>query len=233
MKKKILPIIIFILLLIGMAIFPLIPLKIFNINIENFNQNMKILYNFICDISYMAIIFLIYRKIIIHDFCEYIKNFKDNFENSFKYYLIGLSIMIISNILIGLFFNEASANNEEAVRNLLNLYPIYMIFSVSIYAPFVEEMIFRKSIYDSIFILKDNKITKYLYVFISGLVFSSLHIIGASSKLIDYVYIIPYLALGSAFALLYYDSKNVFSSIVMHSMHNTVAVILYLVVGVI
>ena len=233
MKKKILPIIIFILLLIGMAIFPLIPLKIFNINIENFNQNMKILYNFICDISYMAIIFLIYRKIIIDDFYKYINNFKNNFEKSFKYYLIGLSIMIISNILIGLFFNEASANNEEAVRNLLNLYPIYMIFSVSIYAPFVEEMIFRKSIYDSIFILKDNKITKYLYVFISGLVFSSLHIIGVSSKLIDYVYIIPYLALGSAFALLYYDSKNVFSSIVMHSMHNTVAVILYLVVGVI
>ena len=45
-KKKILPIIIFILLLTGLAYFPYIPLKLFNIDINRFSKSMTILYNF-------------------------------------------------------------------------------------------------------------------------------------------------------------------------------------------
>ena len=139
--------------------------------------------------------------------------------------------MAITNNLISIFFSEATANNEQAVRSLIDLYPLYMLFSVSIYAPFIEELIFRKSIKDSILSIKDNKVTKYIYIIISGLVFSSLHVIGITSSYLDYLYIIPYLALGITFAALYYKTDNVFTTITMHSLHNTIFIILYLLVG--
>ena len=107
-----------------------------------------------------------------------------------------------------------------------------MIFSVSIYAPFTEELIFRKSIKDMVISYKDSKITKYMYIVISGLIFGSLHVLGMATSILDYLYIIPYTSLGIAFASLYYKSDNIFSSMCMHRVHNTVAIILLLMVGI-
>lgn len=231
-KNKITPIIVFILLLIGMSIFPYIPLQLFHINLNNLSSKMKILYEFFCNIGFMIIVFMIYHKTIIKDFNNYKKNFKKNFKQAFSYYIIGFMIMIISNNLINIFFSGANANNEEAVRNLINIYPLYMFFSVSIYAPFIEEIIFRKSIKDCILVYDNNIFTKYLYIILSGLIFASLHVLGVTSSYLDYLYIIPYLALGIAFSSLYYKTDNIFSTISMHSFHNTIALIIYLLAGV-
>ena len=79
-KKKILPIIIFILLLTGLAYFPYIPLKLFNIDINRFSKSMTILYNFLCDIGYMIILFFLYKETLINDFKKFKKNYKDEFD---------------------------------------------------------------------------------------------------------------------------------------------------------
>lgn len=231
-KKKILPIIIFILLLTGLAYFPYIPLKLFNIDINRFSKSMTILYNFLCDIGYMIILFFLYKETLINDFKKFKKNYKDEFDLAFKYYFLGLTIMIISNLIISIFFRSANANNEEAIRSLIKLYPYYMFFSVSLYAPATEELIFRKSIKDCIFAYKKNKFTKYLYIIISGGIFALLHVITMITSPLDFLYIIPYLALGISFAALYVKSDNIFSSMIMHSMHNTIAILLYLMIGV-
>ena len=140
--------------------------------------------------------------------------------------------MIISNNIISIFFSGATANNEQAVRSLIDSYPLYMFFSVSIYAPFIEELIFRKSIKDIFSSYENNNINKYIYIIYSGLIFSSLHVLGTTSSYLDYLYIIPYLALGISFASLYYKTDNIFTTITMHSIHNTIAIVLYLLVGV-
>ena len=235
MKKnsKIVPLLIFILLLFGMAIFPYIPLAILRININDLSQTTKVIYNFFCDIIFMIIVFFVFKDDMVRDLKSYLKGFIKNFEVSFKYYFIGLIIMIVSNLMITLCFKGASANNEEAVRNLINLYPLYMIFSVAIYAPFIEETIFRKCIKNFILSFGNNKITKNIYISLSGLIFALMHIVGMANSVLDYLYVIPYLSLGASFAALYYKTDNIFSSIVMHSMHNTVAVLLYLALGIV
>lgn len=230
-KKKILPIIIFILLLIGMAYFPYIPMELFNIQYETFSTTMKIIYTLLCDLGYMAILFLLYKDKIIKDFKSYFKNFGKNFEYSFKYYFIGVLIMVGSNLIITLFFSNATAGNEEAVRSLIDTAPLYMIFSVSIYAPFVEELIFRHSIKDAVMCHGNNKFTRAIYIFISGFIFASLHILGQTTSYLDYIYLIPYLSLGIAFSSLYSKTDNIFSSITMHALHNTFTIILYFVAG--
>ncbi|MBQ2873301.1 MAG: CPBP family intramembrane metalloprotease [Bacilli bacterium] len=226
-KKKILPIIIFFTLLIGMSYFPYIPMKLFNINYDNFNMTMKALYMFFCDLGYMLVLFLLYKDKIIKDFKSYFKNFGKNFEVSFKYYFIGVLIMIISNLILTIFVSGATANNEEAVRAMIDQAPLYMLFSVSIYAPFVEELIFRHSIKDSVICYGKNKITKYIYIIISGFIFGFLHMSLETTNYLDYLYIVPYMSLGVSFAALYHKTDNIFSSIMMHALHNTVTVILY------
>lgn len=228
-KKTLSKIFIFISLILGMALFSLIPAEIFNINIEKLGNLSKTIYLILCDIGYMIILYMIYRKSINKDIKSYFKNFGINFETSFKYYFLGLIIMLVSNVIITLFFKEANAGNEEQVREAINSLPIYMIFSVSIYAPFVEEIIFRKSIKE--IIPQKNTITKYLYILTSGFIFAGMHLLGQITNPLDYLFIIPYGALGIAFAALYHKTDNIFSSVFMHMMHNTATIILYLASG--
>ena len=232
-KKKLLPIILFISLILLMAYLPYIPLKIFKINLATFSKNSLILYNFICDLIYMLIIFLIYRKDLIKDFKDIKNNFRKIFELSLKYYFIGLLLMIVTNLLISFIFTSANANNEEMIREYIDLYPLYMIFSISIYAPFTEEIIFRKAIYNCFIPYKQNNFIKYFYIITSGVIFASMHVVGLSDNIIDYIYIIPYLSLGISFALLYHKTNNIFSTISMHFIHNTTTLIMYLMAGVI
>ena len=114
------------------------------------------------------------------------------------------------------------ANNEEAVRALIDNYPMYMIFSVVLYAPFTEELIFRHG-------FREVFKSKYLYIFISGFVFGSLHVISSLDSISSLLHLIPYCALGFTFASLYVKTNNIFSSISMHMLHNTLAIVVYLI----
>lgn len=226
-KEPLKKISLFFILFLGMSLFSYIPLTIFNIDLTKLSDNLKIAYQLSCDIGFMLIVYMIYMPSINKDFKSYFKNFDNSLKKSLKYYIIGYFIMIISNIIISLFFKQANPANEELVRALIDKYPLYMFFSVAIYAPFIEEIIFRKCIYDIVYSFKKNKYTKYIYIISSGFIFSAMHVINVSENIIDLIYIIPYLGLGCAFAALYDKTKNIFSTITMHSIHNTIAILTY------
>lgn len=230
-KNFLLKLIVFICLLLGMALWSYLPMELFRFNLDNFSTKMRIIYSLVCDIGYMVVIYFGYRKTVNKDFKNFFKDFSNNFETCFKYYFIGLIIMFISNLIINFCFSQAVAGNEESVRSYIDNYPLYMLFSVSIYAPFIEEIIFRKSIKDIILVRKKNNFTKYLYILTSGLFFAYMHLLGQVTQPIDYLYIIPYASLGIAFASLYYKTDNIFSTITLHAMHNTFTIILYFLIG--
>ena len=222
LKKISIPIILIILLLIWQAI-GVIILQIFGINSDNLTELSKVIISFILDLLLLSLIIYIYHKDIFKDFKNFFnKNILKNIKLSFKYWLIGLGIMIFSNSIIAIITNGTLAANEEAVRELIDKVPIYMAFQVMIYAPLTEEIIFRKSIKHAI----NNKI---LFIIISGLIFGGLHVISSISSLIDLIYLIPYCTLGFVFAKLYNKTNNIFSTITAHSFHNALALILYLV----
>ena len=152
---------------------------------------------------------------------SYFKNFKKNFETSFKYWLAGLAVMYISNLFITFVLNKQLAGNEETVRNYLVTLPLLMTFDAAICAPINEELTFRKS-------FKEIFPSKWVFVIMSGLIFGLLHVASYIETFSDIIYLIPYSALGIAFALLYYKTDNIFSSITMHSIHNLLATLLVL-----
>ena len=222
LKKCCIPMILVLLMLLWQVIGVFI-LRIFGINYNNFNEVLKVLFMFSLDLLFIGLLIFIYRKSIFRDFKNFFnRQVFSNISLSFKYWLIGFLIMVFSNFIIAIITNGTLASNEEAVRDLIDKYPIYMAFQVMFYAPLTEEVIFRKSI-------KDAVNNKYLYVIISGLIFGGLHVISSVNSLIDLIYLIPYCTLGFVFAYLYTKTNNIFSTITAHSFHNTLALILYLV----
>lgn len=190
-------------------------LQHFGIDITTYSNTLKYQIIIGIDLSFMFILFLLYRKTLLKDITLYIKYFIKNISTGTKYWIIGLCIMMLSNIIISYYFPGGSAN-EEAVQNIIKQVPIYMVFSTIIYAPFVEELIFRKSIRDII----DND---YLYIIISGLTFGFVHTL-AGSTLHELIYIIPYGALGSCFAIMHVKTKNIYTSMTFHMIHNAIIV---------
>lgn len=222
MKKNIFAILKTIILFLLLFTFTDIVVGIFDIDVGTLSNKEKYLLGFGTEISFLIILFLAYRKTLVNDFKEFFSDFFNNFEFAFKYYLIGFLVMVISNFIIVVFTKNGIAGNEESIRSLIEVAPLYMVFSVTLYAPFTEELIFRKGFRD---VFKNN----FIYVLVSGITFGALHVITYIKTPMDYVYLIPYCSLGLAFAYTYSNSNNIFSTISMHFLHNTMAIVLYLV----
>ena len=190
-----------------------LPFEILNIDITSLPQYIKIIYLTVYDILMMAIFAIIFNKELVANFKDMKKNHKEYYSKYFKYYLIGFAIMIISNAIIIFLMNKGIANNEEAIREAFKISPLYIYFSGIIFAPFVEELIFRGAI---------RKIIpfKYLFVLISGFVFAYVHVSTYINNPSDLLYLIPYGALGTAFAYVYAKTDNIFTNMGLHFMHN-------------
>lgn len=221
MKEKTINVVKCIFLFILFIIISAIPVLIFRIDINKFNDLDKVIYSLSCSLLFLSIIMLCYRKTLVKDFKPYFKNFGKNFENSFKYYLVGVGVMIFSNLIITLLFQGDLSTNETMVRSYINASPLLMAIDISFYAPLAEELLFRKSVRD---VVKN----KWLYIFISGFIFGGMHVIGTEG-LIGLLYLIPYCSLGFTFAYIYAKTDNIYSSIMLHFMHNTISLILLLV----
>lgn len=170
--------------------------------------------NLIANLIYLIILIYIFRKEIFFSFKNLKGNFKKILNIGFKYWSLGIFIMIVSNLVINLFiFKGSIAENEEMARSIIIASPIYGFISSVIIAPFLEEIIFRVS-------LKRVFNNKYIYAVFSGIIFGLMHAISGSPTWLDLVYIIPYGALGFAFGLMYAETDNVFTSVIMHTLHN-------------
>lgn len=212
-----------ILLFLCWSLIPITILSFLGINYQNFSNLENTIFMFISELLFLLLLFIIYKKDVIKDFCNYFnRDWKKNLKLSFRYWGMGLLVMIISNYIIALVMNGELPQNEEAIRELIKATPLYMAFELMIYAPISEELVFRKSTRD---IFKN----RYAYALLSGLIFGGLHAITSVNSFIDLLYFVPYCSLGYVFALLYSKTNNIFSTITIHSIHNTIALVLYLV----
>ncbi len=198
----------------------LYALNYLGINVNKIGIHSKNTLLIVIDVTLMVITYLFYLKDNNRDIKKYFKNFFKYFGYGMGLWLIGLCLMIISNLLINHFIPGAKALNEDAVQKMLRETPIYASFAACIFAPFMEEMIFRKS-------LRKVFGIDIVYILVSGFLFGLVHnisSIGTSSM----IYIIPYGLFGCVFAYVYAKKKNIFIPIVMHMVHNTVLVIIAL-----
>ena len=200
-----------------------IPIKLFNIDIKTMNYSTAVVLSTFSSVIVFFILFLMYRK----DLKKYFKDFWKNKENymdiGIRCWIIGLLIMFVSNFILNFLLKAGGAANEKTVQTMIKSLPILMIIDAGFIAPFNEEIIFRKA-------LKDIFKNKWLFITISFLLFGGVHVVSSANTLLDYLFIIPYGALGASFAYAYYKTNNLFTSITLHMIHNIILIILSILV---
>ena len=181
---------------------------------------LKLIVSIIYEILILLTVIFIYLKTIVNDFIDYKQNIKYYIDNYLKYWFLNLGLMMITNIIIINITNINSSTNQEYITKLLGKYPLYTIVATILIAPLTEELIFRLNIRK---IFKNN----IIFIITSGLVFGALHLTVATS-LKELLFIIPYSIPGFIFAYTLTKSKNIFVPISLHTMHNTLMILLQL-----
>jgi len=139
-----------------------------------------------------------------------------------------LPLLFFTSILFNYFamFMSQSENsaNQGALMDYLKLNPVSLLLQAIIFAPIVEELIFRGVIYRH-FLNGKNKV---LMLIISSLAFGSLHVI--SSLLLgnygDLWYLPTYMAMGLVIAYTYEKTQSIYACIFLHFLNNGISILL-------
>lgn len=120
--------------------------------------------------------------------------------------------------------NATSANDAALMttnEQLVNMFPLYFIafhVAIGIFAPIMEELVFRG--FFSHYFFKSNQ--KWLKLLVSSTIFAVLHIVYP-------VEFITYIALVSVFYLVYARRGKIIESIAVHLLNNSLLVIFSIV----
>lgn len=202
------------------AYLQLIPIFLFNI--KTITGSTQVLLSLFSNTIILIILIIIFRKQLIHEWKIFKEKFLENIDTGIKYWIIGLLIMMVSNTILTFILNMGQATNEQKVQQLISYLPWIMVINAGIIAPCVEEIIFRKC-------YKNAFSNKWLFIGLSSLVFGSLHVITSMTSLMDLLFIIPYGSLGAAFAIMYQKTDTIYTSMLMHMLHNTILIILSII----
>lgn len=194
-----------------------LPFDLLGVSIESASRTVRLIYSFIYEILIACLLMMIFYKPLVDNLKNLKENHKEYFSKCVKYWLIGISASVILNYLIIAIFKTEIPNNEQAVRALFNISPIYMFLSAVVIAPITEELVFRKSFRN---MFKSN----LLFILMSGLVFGGLHVISSAETWVDFVYVLPYAAPGMAFAYMVTKTENVLVPICFHAFHNGILI---------
>lgn len=161
---------------------------------------------------------IVFGKQIIHDFKIFKQYFREYNILVLKTWGKALLTIVIINLIIQIFTSETSATNQKNLQEMFNVLPLLVALLSMIYAPIVEESLFRGVIRKFI-----NK--KYLYIIFSGVLFGALHVIDDFQTIQELLYIFVYSALGMYLASLYYKTNNICTNMYMHLLQNSLSVI--------
>ena len=202
-------------------------IELFHIDLTKLNNVLLNIILIVIDLLLMGILFFIYRNEIFKDAKKYVSNKGKWFIKYLLIFLGSVLVMGILNVILAKITNLQTSENEKTVRELIQKFPVYMTFSTVLYAPFIEELLFRKAIRK---IIKGNdKTTKIIYILISAIIFGLLHVLTLDASFYDILMGIPYMVVGLAFGYIYAKTDNLFATMQFHLMHNTLLLILQFV----
>lgn len=144
-------------------------------------------------------------------FKEDIKKSKINFIRNFTY---SLFVMFIVGIALTSIEEITFLMGKKTIDEIFSIEPtIDLLIGTIIFAPFIEELFFRRSIY--IYIMdnmKDDRFNKYIFLIFSTLTFASLH-----PPMHKIIFVIP---IGLGLSVIYLYTKNFVYTWLMHFIYN-------------
>lgn len=210
--------------LIGLNIY--ILYYILNLVLSGLNIVDYILATVILSVVVVVSILKINKDEIKENWKDFKKNYKQYFNDYFKYYVLGLLFMVFFNILNSTILDLGISENENTIRSIVEMAPLYIFITAVIIGPIQEELVFRLSIRKAI---KSD----FWFIVLSSLIFSYMHLSGDITCIKDLLLLLPYFPLGVSFAYILTKSKNIFNTISLHTIHNGILVVLWIVIALI
>ena len=167
----------------------------------------------------VGLLIFIFRKRLKRDFIDFDKNYKKYLSLGIKVWLVGIVAMLISNNIIYHLITNNIAYNQSANMLIINRFPLYSLISMIVVGPVVEEMVFRLG-------FKNGLKSRKLYYVLSVLIFTSLHALNGITSPLELLYFIPYGSLAIAFSYILDKTDNIFTTTVIHTMHNALTIVL-------
>lgn len=176
--------------------------------------------------TFLVILFIVHKD-VFKQFKEFLNTPKKVLIPGFSYWGYGIIVMLLSNLIVSSLVGGIAVN-EQVTRENIFISPIYSIPTILFIGPFLEELVFR-------FSFRKMFKKEIPYALFCAFVFGLLHVLTAFdsftlsniiSHISEFLFIIPYGALGFFFAKSYYETENIFSSVIPHILHNTLSVLL-------
>ncbi|RCW63127.1 hypothetical protein DFR57_1192 [Saliterribacillus persicus] len=127
----------------------------------------------------------------------------------FLVYFAQIIAILIETFLLGI---KPGSQNTLDLMNVARAAPIFIII-ISVLGPILEEVVFRKIIFGSIY----KRTNFFIAAIASALVFAAVHN--------DFSHLLTYTLIGIVFAFLYVHTKRIIVPIIAHMAINTYAVI--------
>lgn len=181
--------------------------------------------NVVVDGIYLFIALLMFKDM----FLQFLKGFKEQIlpvlpKFILKWYGIILLGSFAGNLIITLFNGASQSANQSGIETIFGAYPIPIFIATVLFAPIVEEIVFRYIIFRIIrkrYIILSHLISAFLFGFIH--VSSQVLIYHNFSELIQ---IFPYFFMGLVFSLSYEKNKTIAAPITLHFLNNLIATLL-------
>lgn len=179
---------------------------------------------------FSTLISMLFAIILLKDFFkDNIRKFKENLLiNTIWSLTAGVGIMYLisylANVIIVLALGTSdTASNQLLFESLIENNFIFMAIQAVIFAPIVEELIFRGLVFRTF-----RKYNVFWGHFISAFFFGFIHIYQGlfAGDMTQLLYLLSYGGMGFAFSLVYEKRKTIVAPMLVHMANNLIATIL-------
>ena len=179
---------------------------------------------------FSTLVSMIFAVVLFKDFfIDNIRKFKQNLSKNILWSAtagLGINYLIsyLTNILIILFLGTSdSASNQLLFESLIENSFLLMAIQAIVFAPIVEELIFRGLVFRSF-----RQYNIYLAHFISAFCFGFIHIYQGlfAGDFTQLVYLLSYGGMGFAYSFVYEKRKTIVAPMIVHMLNNLIATII-------
>ena len=133
------------------------------------------------------------------------------------YYICSFAVNLVVIMLSG---TTTSVNQGEIIEAVA-IHPYLMMFSTLVYAPIVEEMLFRGVFYRAL----RSRMRVLPSALISALLFGFIHVMYSifTGNFSDVIFLLSYSVIGFFMAMAYEISESIYGSMFFHCLNNAIA----------
>lgn len=133
-------------------------------------------------------------------------------------------VLFVGLWIVQLLFPTGNSNNQNAVIQFISAYPFYAFLQVVIFAPILEEYIFRGFVANLFFPRMKGTLGFFGFAGVSGVLFSLVHMPNS------FVFFLIYFSMGFLLAWLYATKLDLRYSIALHALNNLISFVMIIMI---